>query len=99
MRAAAPGWRDQFAEAVITGTAVARFAGQRRHPGHPSLAVLPLDASGDSTHRPARARHHAVPVFSATPPPGTPIPAAGPGHITPLADPVGHVHRSKQVKR
>lgn len=37
---------DHFAEAVITGTAVARFAS---HPGKhrpPSLAVLPLDARG-----------------------------------------------------
>jgi uncharacterized protein YbjQ (UPF0145 family) len=35
---------DHFAEAVITGTAVARFAGRREAPRPPSLAVRPLDA-------------------------------------------------------
>jgi uncharacterized protein YbjQ (UPF0145 family) len=38
-----PGGTDHFAEAVITGTAVARFAGQREATRPPSLAVLPLD--------------------------------------------------------
>jgi uncharacterized protein YbjQ (UPF0145 family) len=33
---------DHFAEAVITGTAVARFAGRRKAPPPPTLAVLPL---------------------------------------------------------
>jgi uncharacterized protein YbjQ (UPF0145 family) len=37
------GGTDHFAEAVITGTAVARFAGQPRTAPPPSLAVLPLD--------------------------------------------------------
>jgi uncharacterized protein YbjQ (UPF0145 family) len=37
---------DRFAEAVITGTAVARFAGRRKAARPPSLAVLPLDAAG-----------------------------------------------------
>ena len=37
---------DHFAEAVITGTAVARFAGRPGAPRPPSLAVLPLDAGG-----------------------------------------------------
>jgi uncharacterized protein YbjQ (UPF0145 family) len=41
-----PGGADHFAEAVITGTAVARFAGQRTANGPPSLAVLRLDAGG-----------------------------------------------------
>ena len=40
------GGTDQFAEAVITGTAVARFAGQPRTAPPPSLAVLSLDARG-----------------------------------------------------
>jgi uncharacterized protein YbjQ (UPF0145 family) len=38
---------DHFAEAVITGTAVARFAGQRKAPRPPTLAVLPLATVGD----------------------------------------------------
>jgi uncharacterized protein YbjQ (UPF0145 family) len=42
-----PGGTDHFAEAVITGTAVARFAGRRKTAAPPSLAVLPLDA-GDT---------------------------------------------------
>ena len=37
---------DHFAQAVITGTAVARFAGHRRAVRPPSLAVLPLGAGG-----------------------------------------------------
>jgi hypothetical protein len=37
---------DHFAEAVITGTAVARFADRPKGPQPPSLAVLHLDASG-----------------------------------------------------
>jgi uncharacterized protein YbjQ (UPF0145 family) len=37
---------DHFAEAVITGTAVARFAGRRKAARPPSLAVLPIDARG-----------------------------------------------------
>jgi uncharacterized protein YbjQ (UPF0145 family) len=37
---------DHFAEAVITGTAVARFADRRKAARPPSLAVLPLAASG-----------------------------------------------------
>jgi uncharacterized protein YbjQ (UPF0145 family) len=37
---------DHFAEAVITGTAVARFADQPKAARPPSLAVLPLDAGG-----------------------------------------------------
>lgn len=37
---------DHFAEAVITGTAVARFADRPEAPRPPSLAVLPLDAGG-----------------------------------------------------
>jgi uncharacterized protein YbjQ (UPF0145 family) len=41
-----PGGTDHFAEAVITGTAVARFAGRRDTAPPPSLAVLPLDAPG-----------------------------------------------------
>ena len=35
-----------FAQAVITGTAVARFADHRKAARPPSLAVLPLDAPG-----------------------------------------------------
>lgn len=38
-----PGRMDHFAEAVITGSAVARFAGQRQAAPAPSLTVLPLD--------------------------------------------------------
>jgi uncharacterized protein YbjQ (UPF0145 family) len=38
-----PGRTDHFAEAVITGTAVARFAGRRKAAAAPRLAVLPLD--------------------------------------------------------
>jgi hypothetical protein len=38
---------DHFAEAVITGTAVARFAGRRKAPRPPTLAVLPLATVGD----------------------------------------------------
>ncbi len=41
-----PGGTDHFAEAVITGTAVARFADRRKAAGPPSLTVLPLDAGG-----------------------------------------------------
>ncbi len=37
---------DHFAEAVITGTAVARFADRRKATRPPSLAVLPLNAGG-----------------------------------------------------
>jgi uncharacterized protein YbjQ (UPF0145 family) len=37
---------DHFAEAVITGTAVARFADRPEAPRPPSLAVLPLDSGG-----------------------------------------------------
>jgi hypothetical protein len=37
---------DRFAEAVITGTTVARFASRRKALRPPSLAVLPLDAGG-----------------------------------------------------
>jgi uncharacterized protein YbjQ (UPF0145 family) len=37
---------DHFAEAVITGTAVARFADRRKAARPPSLPVLPLDAGG-----------------------------------------------------
>jgi uncharacterized protein YbjQ (UPF0145 family) len=40
------GGTDHFAEAVITGTAVARFADRRKAAPPPSLAVLPLDAGG-----------------------------------------------------
>ena len=39
-----PAGADHFAEAVITGTAVARFAGRRKTAPPPSLAVLSLDA-------------------------------------------------------
>jgi hypothetical protein len=39
-----PGGTDQFAEAVITGTAVARFGGQRGTAAPPGLAVLFLGA-------------------------------------------------------
>jgi uncharacterized protein YbjQ (UPF0145 family) len=41
-----PGGTDHFAEAVITGTAVARFADRRETALPPSLAVLSLDAGG-----------------------------------------------------
>ena len=37
---------DHFAEAVITGTAVARFADRRKAGRAPGFAVLPLDADG-----------------------------------------------------
>jgi hypothetical protein len=37
---------DHLAETVITGTAVARFAGRRNAPRPPTLAVLPLDVGG-----------------------------------------------------
>jgi uncharacterized protein YbjQ (UPF0145 family) len=37
-----PGGTDHFAEAIITGTAVARFAEQHKPTPPPSLAVLPL---------------------------------------------------------
>jgi len=37
-----PPGTDHFAEVVITGTAVARFAGQRTAARAPGLAVLPL---------------------------------------------------------
>jgi uncharacterized protein YbjQ (UPF0145 family) len=48
---------DHFAEAVITGTAVARFADGPEAPGPPSLAILHLDASGapNGRRRPDRA--------------------------------------------
>lgn len=42
-----PPGTDHFAEAVITGTAMARFADQRKAARSPGLAVLPLDAGGD----------------------------------------------------
>jgi uncharacterized protein YbjQ (UPF0145 family) len=42
-----PGGTDHFAEAVITGTAVARFAGQHKTAPPPSLVVLPL-GTGDT---------------------------------------------------
>ena len=47
-----PAGADHFAEAVITGTAVARFASHRKAPRPPSLAVLPLDA-GRAQHSPS----------------------------------------------
>ena len=40
-----PSGTDHFAEAVITGTAVARF-GRPKAAWPPSLTVLPLDAGG-----------------------------------------------------
>lgn len=46
---------DHFAQAVITGTAVARFAGRPGAPRPPSLAVLPLDAGG-APDSPSRSR-------------------------------------------
>jgi uncharacterized protein YbjQ (UPF0145 family) len=46
-----PPGTDHFAEAVITGTAVARFADQRRAARTPGLAVLPLDAGVDKQVR------------------------------------------------
>jgi uncharacterized protein YbjQ (UPF0145 family) len=42
-----PGGTDHFAEAVITGTAVARFGGQRTAARPPTRTVLPVDA-GDA---------------------------------------------------
>jgi uncharacterized protein YbjQ (UPF0145 family) len=42
-----PGGTDHFAEAVITGTAVTRFADRRKAAWPPSLAVLSLDAGGE----------------------------------------------------
>jgi uncharacterized protein YbjQ (UPF0145 family) len=48
------GGTDHFAEAVITGTAVARFAGPRAAAQPPSLAVLSLDASSPDQRRPGR---------------------------------------------
>jgi uncharacterized protein YbjQ (UPF0145 family) len=57
-----PGGTDHFAEAIITGTAVARFAGRRPAAAPPpSLAVLPLarppspDATGSQGRRAASA--------------------------------------------
>ena len=47
---ARPGGTDHFVEAVITGTAVARFA-DRPKTAPPSLAVLPLDAHRLSQRR------------------------------------------------
>jgi uncharacterized protein YbjQ (UPF0145 family) len=41
-----PSGADHFAEAVITGTAVARFAHRRKAARPSSLTVLPLDAGG-----------------------------------------------------
>jgi hypothetical protein len=41
-----PGGTDHFAEAVITGTAVARFAGRSRAAPPPVLTVLPLKEGG-----------------------------------------------------
>jgi uncharacterized protein YbjQ (UPF0145 family) len=49
-----PGGTDHFAEAVITGTVLARFAGRRTAGQPPSLAVLSLDASGADRRRPGR---------------------------------------------
>jgi uncharacterized protein YbjQ (UPF0145 family) len=45
---------DHFAQAVITGTAVARFADRRKAARPPSLAVLQLDADGAPNSRRAR---------------------------------------------
>jgi hypothetical protein len=45
-RAHPPG-TDHFAEAVITGTAVAQFADQCKAAGPPSLAVAPLNGGSD----------------------------------------------------
>ena len=42
-----PGVTDHFAEAVVTGTAVTRFADRRKAALPPSLAVLSLDAGGE----------------------------------------------------
>jgi len=50
-----PGGTDHFAEAVITGTAVARFADRRKTALPPSLTVLSLDAGG-AGHRADRDR-------------------------------------------
>lgn len=41
-----PGGTDHFAEAVITGTDMARFAGRLKKAPAPSLAILSLDSSG-----------------------------------------------------
>jgi uncharacterized protein YbjQ (UPF0145 family) len=49
------GGADHLAEAVITGTAVARFAGRHKAARPPSLAVLPLDA-GRAPNSPSRPR-------------------------------------------
>jgi uncharacterized protein YbjQ (UPF0145 family) len=46
-----PPGTDHFAEAVITGTALARFADQRKAARTPGLAVLPLDAGSDKAVR------------------------------------------------
>jgi hypothetical protein len=46
---------DHFAEAVITGTAVARFAGWRTTAPPPSLAVLSLNADAGRTWAAAHA--------------------------------------------
>jgi uncharacterized protein YbjQ (UPF0145 family) len=46
-----PPGTDHFAQAVITGTAVARFADQRKAARAPGLAVLPLDAGGNKQVR------------------------------------------------
>ena len=46
-----PPGTDHFPEAVITGTAVARFADQRKAAPAPGLAVLPLDAGSDKEVR------------------------------------------------
>jgi uncharacterized protein YbjQ (UPF0145 family) len=46
-----PPGTDHFAEAVVTGTAVARFADQRKAARVPGLAVLPLDAGVDKQLR------------------------------------------------
>jgi uncharacterized protein YbjQ (UPF0145 family) len=48
---ARPPGTDHFAEAVITGTAVARFADQRKAAPAPGLAVLRLDAGSDKEAR------------------------------------------------
>ena len=51
---------DHFAQAVITGTAVARFGG-RRHAARPQrLAVLPLDAGAPNSPRGPRTPSRAV---------------------------------------
>jgi uncharacterized protein YbjQ (UPF0145 family) len=82
-----PGGTDHFAEAVITGTAVARFAGRRKTTLPPSLAVLPLDAGNadqradrDRRSRSATRQHKTRPARS--PAAGTSTPGAlpRPGH-------------------